>query len=174
MKSKKGKTYTVTKAKKKACAKFSMYIRTRDAWRTTGTFERCKCVTCDREYPLKGARGGLQAGHFIQGRMNSILYDERGVFAQCYGCNVMKKGNMVKFYKFMLKEHGQEVIDELEELGGQTKQMKAFEHIEIFETYKKKLKDLQEKAEMHEDYTEATCMDNWYKKEIYSLKRKYY
>ena len=137
------KTYTVTQAKNKAWTVFSLYIRTRDALRTTGTLENCRCVTCGRAYPLKGARGGLQAGHFIQGRKNSILYDERNVHGQCYGCNVMKKGNMVKFYKFMLEEYGQKVIDELEELETQTKQMKAYEHIEIFEKYKKKLKALQ-------------------------------
>jgi DNA repair exonuclease SbcCD ATPase subunit len=44
------------------------------------------------------------------------LFDERNCHAQCYGCNVMKKGNMVKYYKFMLKQYGQKVIDELEEL----------------------------------------------------------
>jgi len=84
----------------------------------------------------------MQAGHFIGGRNNSILYDERGVHAQCYGCNVGKKGNIVKYYKFMLKEYGQEVIDDLEHLSGQVKQMKAFEHLEVFEKYKKKFEEL--------------------------------
>ena len=76
----------------------------------------CKCVTCPRVYPIKQ----LQAGHFVQGRMNSILFDERGCFAQCYGCNMGKGGNIIEYYPFMLKNCGQKLIDELKFLSNQT------------------------------------------------------
>ena len=138
---KKTKKVTVSQAKKKAWTAFSLYIRTRDAIRTTGTKENCKCVTCGRVYPLKSL-GGLQAGHFIAGRHNSILFDERNVHAQCYGCNVMKKGNTTEYWLFMEKEYGRPVIDELLELDKETKQFKVFELEELETTYKQKLNNM--------------------------------
>ena len=135
------KKLTLSKAKAKAWPAFSIYIRTRDALKTTGTLDEALCVTCDRRYPIKKV-GGLQAGHFIQGRHPSVLFDERNCHAQCYGCNVMKKGNMVKYYKFMLKEYGQEAIDELELLDTKLTFLSAADYLDICETYKEKLEKL--------------------------------
>jgi hypothetical protein len=140
---------TLKPAKAKANKWFSLFIRTRDALITTGTLTRCLCVTCGRMYPIK-QHGGLQAGHFIQGRHPSVLFDERNCHAQCYGCNVMKKGNMVKYYKFMLENYGQEVIDELEALDRQVKPMKVYMYLEIADTYKKKLKELEDDFKKHD------------------------
>ena len=137
----KRKEFTVSKMKDKAWKAFSIFIRTRDAYKTTGTFSDSKCITCERVYPIKKV-GGLQAGHFIQGRHPSVLFDERNCHAQCYGCNVMKKGNMVKYYKFMLKEYGQGVIDELEELDTKLTFLSASDYLDIYETYKEKLHNL--------------------------------
>ena len=138
----KPETISLKKAKDKAWPMFSKFIRTRDALKTTGTPEEALCVTCDRRYPIKKV-GGLQAGHFIQGRHPSVLFDERNCHAQCYGCNVMKKGNMVKYYKFMLKTYGQEVIDELELLDTKLTFLSAADYLDIYETYKQKLNELQ-------------------------------
>lgn len=132
--------------RKKAWDAFSKYIRLRDALKTTGTDYEARCVTCNRIYPIKG-RGTMQAGHFQGGRRNSILIDERGVHAQCYGCNVGKKGNTIPYYKFMLKEYGQEVIDDIEKRSKKIKQMKKYQWEEIEEKYKKKFKDLQSRAQ---------------------------
>ena len=132
------KSISLSKAKKKAWTAFSIYVRTRDAIRTTGTKEEALCVTCNRRYPIKE----LQAGHFIPGRHNSILFDERNVAAQCYGCNVMKSGNTTQYWLFMEKQYGRKIIDELMELDKQTKPFKVFQMQELEEIYKKKLKDL--------------------------------
>ena len=137
----KKKKVSLSKAKKKAWTIFSLYIRTRDAILTTGTKDSCKCVTCGRIYPLKSL-GGLQAGHFIAGRRNSIIFDERNCHAQCYGCNVMKRGNTTEYWLFMEKEYGRVVIDELLGLDKETKQFKVFELEEIAEKYKEKLKNM--------------------------------
>jgi len=65
---------------KEACWKaFSKYIRTRDCIRFGNSLTDGMCVTCKRTYPFKK----LQAGHFIQGRGNSVLLDERLVYSQC-------------------------------------------------------------------------------------------
>jgi len=132
------KTKTATQLKKKLWSIFSLYIRTRDALKTTNTLTDALCITCDRRYPIR-AVGGLQAGHFIPGRHNSILFDERNCHSQCYGCNVMKKGNMVKYYKKMLDMYGQSVIDELEKLDTETRQYKTHELKILLTTYKEKL-----------------------------------
>lgn len=84
---------------------FSIYIRLRDA--DPSGFVRC--VTCDEPRFWKD----MQAGHFIRGRLNANLFEERGCHAQCYVCNIHYQGNVVIYYKFMLKKYGQGVIDEL-------------------------------------------------------------
>jgi len=68
-----------------------------------------------------------------------ILFDERNCHSQCYGCNVMKKGNMVKYYKKMLDMYGQSVINELEKLDTKTRQYKTHELKTLLTTYKEKL-----------------------------------
>jgi hypothetical protein len=64
----------------------------------------------------------LQAGHFIPGRHNSVIYDERNVHPQCYACNVMMHSNPIKYFRFMQQTYGDEVIEELERIDRQMKQ----------------------------------------------------
>lgn len=55
----------------------------------------------------------MQAGHFVPGRGNGVLLDERGVHPQCYRCNCILHGNLIEYYPFMVRTYGQEVVDEL-------------------------------------------------------------
>lgn len=130
------------KAKDKALEAFSIYIRTRDCLRFTGDPTEGKCVTCNREYPFKQ----LHAGHFIQGRGNAVLFDERLVFSQCPGCNMNppygKGGNYVEYFRFMLDEVGLEKIDELRTLKHDTVIYKEFHFKELEEKYKLKTVEL--------------------------------
>lgn len=112
--------------KARAWDAFSKFIRTRD---------QHKCITCGRTYP-EGTHGGIQAGHFVAGRHNSVLFDERNCHAQCYGCNVMKKGNTTEYWVFMENRYGRKVIDELRELDKQVKQMKAVDYEQVYLKYK--------------------------------------
>jgi len=132
----------LSKAKKKAWEVFSKYIRTRDALRTTGTLDEALCVTCNRRYPIKQ----LQAGHFIPGRHNSILFDEKNCHAQCYGCNVMKKGSTVQYWIFMEKMYGRKAINRLIKEDAKISQGKVYIFKELEEEYKKKLKLLLDKG----------------------------
>lgn len=134
----KKKLLSLKKEKAKAWKTFSLYIRLRDAIRTTGTKEYALCVTCRRRHPIKE----LQAGHFIPNRHNSILFDERGCHAQCMGCNVWKKGSPIEYWLFMEKEYGREIIDELITKDKQTKQFKVNYLLEIRKTYQEKLDNL--------------------------------
>lgn len=123
------KKLTVSKAKKRAWSAFSLWVRSRGS---VGGMNNC--VTCGRLYPIKG-RGVIQAGHFIPGRHNSLLFDERNCHPQCYGCNVMKKGNMVKYYKWMRKTYGTKVINELEKLDNKIVKYSVEDLLEIEKHY---------------------------------------
>lgn len=86
---------------------FSTYIRTRDCIRTTGNRLYGKCVTCGKRKLFKK----LQAGHFIPGRTDAILFDDRQVHAQCHQCNMYLQGMWHKYYLFMLTQgHSHEDI----------------------------------------------------------------
>jgi hypothetical protein len=105
------------KQKKRTWKAFSNYIRTRDCIEYLKKHPelnelQCKCVTCDSVLKLRDG----QAGHFIQGRNNALLFDERGVHFQCMPCNMYKGGRIEDYYPFMLDKYGQEVIDDLKSL----------------------------------------------------------
>lgn len=109
----------LVKAKKDLCKIFSMYIRMRDCFAATGTLDKGICCTCGRPYPIKK----LQAGHFIPGRMDSILFEPTCVHAQCYRCNMRRQGEWVKYYRFMQKKYGDAHIVYLMELSEQPREI---------------------------------------------------
>lgn len=76
------KKISLSKAKKNAWTQFSKYIRLRDSLKTVGNITQCKCITCGRIYPTFG-KGCIQAGHFIPGRHNVVLFNEEIIFGQC-------------------------------------------------------------------------------------------
>jgi len=123
---------------------FSLFIRTRDAIKTTKTLDEAICITCDKRYPIKN----LHAGHFIPGRHNSILFDERNVHAQCGVCNMWRKGNTVKYFRKMQQMYGDDVINELEKKDTETKQFKQHDLVDLLETYKNKYTDLLGKTKL--------------------------
>ena len=137
-----GKKTERQKAKDKAWDAFSAYIRTRDCLRFTGSPDEGKCVTCSRPYPYKS----LQAGHFIQGRGNAVLFDERLVYSQCFGCNgnppYGKGGNYVEYFLFMEREWGRDKLDEFIALKHDTKIYKTFHFVELEQELKEKTKQL--------------------------------
>ncbi len=96
---------SLTKSKKKAWTAFSLYIRLRFA----SDEGYATCVTCGVRKHYKE----LQAGHFIPGRHNAVLFSEEGVQNQCYHCNVGLKGNWPQYYDYMKKMYGLEVVEKL-------------------------------------------------------------
>lgn len=120
--------------KKKAWDQFSIYIRTRDCLATTGHADEGICVTCREVKPFKN----LQAGHFIGGRNNAVLFQERGVHAQCYSCNAKHIGNgrPIEYWLYMEQTYGREVIDELVAESRKTVIRKIHDYIELREHYK--------------------------------------
>jgi len=137
----KKKTKGVRYWKKKAWGEYSKFIRLRDALETTGSKDYLICCTCGKTYPSFGV-GCAQAGHFISGRGNAILFDERGVHGQCYNCNVNLKGNWPEYMRYMMDKYGREVVDELLHNHKMTVHYNAAEMQEIYEKYKAKFQAL--------------------------------
>lgn len=121
---------SVGKAKKKAWRVFSKYIRLRDTSKL-GT----ECYTCGKYGNLKT----MDAGHFQPGRWGVFLFDERQCHAQCKKCNIFLHGNWPEYYKRMVKEYGQDEVNQMLEDRTQVKQWKVYELEEIYKKYKTKL-----------------------------------
>jgi len=125
---KKRKKTDKQKLKELAWKLFSQYIRRRYADRN-GYVE---CVTCGVYKNWKQ----LQAGHFIDGRNNTVLFNELFVFPQCYRCNVLLKGNKVQYTLFMLSQgYSQEEIKKFDSLKMESKNMYIQDYQEIIEHY---------------------------------------
>jgi len=101
--------FTLTGFRKLVWTVCSRYIRLRDCLKTTGTKDWGHCVTCGKLYPYKK----LQAGHFTSGRADAVLFEESGIHAQCYRCNIERSGEWPTYYRFMQSEYGQAEIERL-------------------------------------------------------------
>ena len=115
------------KAKDAAWKAFSRFIRRRDCVLTTGDCEHGICCTCGKAYEYKR----LQAGHYIAGRNNSILFDPRAVHAQCVGCNTFGGGQPARYEAYMLDHYGQEVTDDLRRQAGMSLKWTVADYREI-------------------------------------------
>lgn len=131
-------TSPIKLAKNKAWKQFSIYIRTRDCLRFTGEPDEGMCVTCKLPFPFKE----LQAGHFVGGRTNALLFDEEIVYTQCAKCNLYLKGNYQAYTLFMLKEVGEEVVEEMLTRKNISLKLTKEDFDEIAAKYKKKAADL--------------------------------
>jgi hypothetical protein len=122
------KKRSIAKLKKDTWAEFSKMIRLKYADHNG----YATCVTCGAVNHWKE----LQAGHFTDGRRNATLFDERNVHCQCVKCNMYMSGNKIKYYGYMLKHYGQDVIDELQMLDKQEVKFYAEVLLDMKEKYK--------------------------------------
>lgn len=132
------KTSPIKKAKNKAWKYFSIYIRTRDCLRFTGDPDEGMCVTCKKPFGFKQ----LQAGHFVGGRTNALLFDEEIVYTQCANCNLYLRGNYQAYTLFMLKEVGEATIEEMLNRKNITLKLTTDDFLAIADKYKTKAEAL--------------------------------
>lgn len=130
-------------AKTKAWDAFSLFIRTRDCIRFTGDPDQGICVTCKTPKPRKE----LQAGHFVGGRGNAVLFNEQIVYSQCGYCNQKPPmglgGNYAMYTLFMFDEgYSRAEIEAFLALKNTTLQYKLNDFIEIKLKYETKTKNL--------------------------------
>ena len=133
----KKKTKGVRYWKKKAWDEFSKFIRMRD----TISHNHAICCTCDKLYPTFGS-GCMQAGHYVAGRKNAILFEEHGCHAQCYNCNVNLKGNTLNYREFMDRKYGSKERKRIEQLRFRVVKYSPAELEAIRDKYKVKYESL--------------------------------
>lgn len=136
------KKQTVKSLKKKVWTEFSKYIRMRDCLETTGCSSWGLCVTCGKRYHIKL----LQAGHFIQGRNNAVLFDEEGVHIQCYNCNVNLKGNTLAYRDYMVFRYGEDFVKDMRENSKNVIKYSVPDLLEKLVYYKQQVKYLEKRT----------------------------
>lgn len=111
---------------------FSKYIRQK--YSIDG--ENVECVTCHKVKPIKE----MQCGHYV-GRANmNTRYSEKNCFPQCYGCNVKKHGNYVKFTEFIINKFGMVYLKNLLAEGNMIKKWTEQDLQERIDYYKNLIK----------------------------------
>jgi hypothetical protein len=121
--------------KNRAWKLMSEWVRRRDADEGGTT----RCVTCRAPIFWKEA----QAGHFVGGRTNAVLFHPDLVHVQCVACNVFRGGNYAAYTLFMLDLYGREKVEEFLSLKHKTVKLTRTDLEEIIEKYKTKLKELE-------------------------------
>ncbi len=107
----------------------------------------CVCVTCGARQPWQET----DAGHWISGRRESILFAEDGIHPQCHKCNryhhanpwgvtAKKKAVDEAYDAWMLKEYGQGRLDELLKRNQVSKTHSLGELLEMIEGYRLRVK----------------------------------
>ena len=137
----KRKTKGVRYWKKKAWIEFSKWVRMRDSCHTGGAGEYVSCCTCNKLYHAFGV-GCVQAGHYVAGRINAILFEEHGCHAQCYNCNINLKGNTLNYREFMLRKYGVHETVRIESLRFKLVKYSPAELEAIRDKYKAKYEEL--------------------------------
>ena len=113
---------------------FSQWVRRKDAT-SQGL---AVCVSCHAVKPWKEQ----QCGHYVSRTYLATRWDERNAAVQCGSCNVLRRGNYPAYTLYMLRKHGQEVIEELEAKRKQVCKMTAADLQDMLEAYKRKLSEL--------------------------------
>ena len=96
--------------KKTVWKSFARYIKARDA----NFYGVCVCCTCSKF--MEWNSPDCQAGHFVSGRSNNVLFDDQLVYAQCSACNNYGSGRQWEFGKFLMEKFGYDyaTLDEMQ------------------------------------------------------------
>ena len=90
----------------KASKDMMHYIRIMRCLEATGKAFLGICITCNRQFHIEY----LDAGHFISGRRNAVLFDIMCIYNQCNYCNVIMHGRHKLYRKIMVRKHGKEWV----------------------------------------------------------------
>ncbi len=126
------------KAKDRAWKACSAYIRSKECLETTNTPDWGICCSCNSWKHIKD----LQAGHYIGGRRDNILFIDDIIHIQCIGCNYYKQGNYLEYKKYMINRYGEEKVERLENMKWIKKSLSLLELKALEQDYKNKLREL--------------------------------
>lgn len=139
----KPKSKSIKTIRNKAAYAFQRWVCLRDceAYQKNGMF--AQCISCPNIRHFKA----LDGGHFVEGRGDSILFEETNCHAQCRPCN----GHLGKertreivdanYKKSMIKKYGLVEVERLEALKPMWKKYTYHELEELYHLYNNKLKE---------------------------------
>lgn len=114
---------------------FAEYIRLRDS--NGDTF---RCISCGQVKPMSQC----QCGHYISRAHMATRFDEKNSNGQCVGCNIFKSGNVVEYRFGLIDKYGEEVVNQLEAMRNDQRQIKDPEYKELIQYYKDKVKQMKD------------------------------
>ena len=130
---------------KKAVKAFQLYVRLRDSVKTTGTIDYCICISCGKNTPFKSTH----PGHFISGRNNKVLFDEKCCHGQCNQCNIFLRGNWAPYYISMVKMYGEDFVKKMINESREVKLYTLSDYKEMIEKYTQEIKNIRNKYGKH-------------------------
>lgn len=96
------------------------------------------CVTCGKTDEIKN----MQNGHYVSRRFYSTRWDIDNCRPQCYSCNIGLAGNYASYSLFMIKEYGQDILQELIDRSKVPYTMTKIDLIDKIEHYTKIVKGM--------------------------------
>jgi hypothetical protein len=99
----------------------------------------CVCVTCGKVSPWTSHEGQMQTGHFLPGRLFSILFEEDNVAPQCVHCNKYRGGAIEDYRLWMEEVRGVDTIERLTRLKATTRQFTREELVDMRSVYEARL-----------------------------------
>lgn len=126
-----------TMAKNTAWKWFSLFIRTRDAMSTMRQPDIGRCITCNKVVTVNGN----DAGHFVSGRSDAVLFEEHNCHLQCAVCNRFKQGMWVEYEEALIKKYGEEEVARLKKLKHTVRSYTEQEFRDLAKIYKAKYQE---------------------------------
>ena len=120
---------------------FSRYIRLRDS-DSNGI---ATCFTCGKRLKWDD---GMQAGHFIGRREQSVKFDEKNVHAQCIECNHFNAGKQFEYGLQLDRKYGDGTATKLLIQSKQLCKRGDFEIKELTKHYRKEVERLKKEKNL--------------------------
>lgn len=128
-----------SKAMRLADTWFSKYIRLKYSFESNGELI-CTCYTCNKPYGILS----IQNGHWQRRGFKTTRYNADNARPQCMKCNSFRSGEPEKFELKLIKELGQERVNELKLISqdlGEDNAIFYLEQATVFRLLVKKLID---------------------------------
>lgn len=127
------KKWNLSRWKKEAWKYCSIYNRRKD----TDSKGYTNCITCGKRIHWTEA----DAGHFIAGRKNPILFYDKGIHAQCKNCN-RNQGEQYLYGEYIKNRYGEEEVKKQLKMRNQLLKYTREDYLNLINHYKAKIKEL--------------------------------
>jgi len=124
---------SLTTAEKKLDRVFSKWVRY-----SASKDNVVRCYTCGKF----GEPKNFHASHYIDRTHKTTRWDERNVKPACVYCNTFREGNKDEFALHLIKDYGQEILDELNKSKWLPTKTHEHEILATTKDYEKRLKTM--------------------------------